>query len=207
MRLTTASRKRRSWETTRTAPSKPARNSSSHVEPVRVEVVGRLVEQQDVGVLEQRGGEQRAGLLAARQAAERALGVEVVDAEPAADVLRARLGGPGPGGLGALERVRVGVEVAGALERGERLAGLAERGVQEVVDRDVGRLLRQVADRRGHEQRAAVRELVAGQQAQQRGLAGAVGADEPGAVAGVEGQRQPFEEGRAVIALGQIECA
>ena len=68
---------------------------------------------------------------------QRAVGVEVVDAEPAADLLGARLGGPGAGGLGALERVRVGVEVAGPLERGERLAGLAERVVQQVVDRDV----------------------------------------------------------------------
>ena len=96
------------------APSNAARNSSSHVEAVGVEVVGGLVEQQHVGVLEQRGGEQRAGLLAAGEAAERAVGGEVVDAEPAAGLLRAGLGGPGAGGLGALERVRVGVEVAGA---------------------------------------------------------------------------------------------
>ena len=81
--------------------------------------------------------------------------------------------------------------------------------MQEVVERRVagGRLLREVADRGSGRDRAAVGSFVAGQQAQQRGLAGAVGADEPGALAGIEGQRQPFEEGRAVIALGQIECA
>ena len=207
MRPTTESRKRRSWETTRTAPSKPARKLLEPRQAVRVEVVGGLVEQEDVGVLEQRGGQQRAGLLAAREAAQRAVGRQALDAEPPANLLGARLRGPGAGRLGALERVRVGVEVAGALEGGERLAGLAERGVQQVVDRDVGRLLRQVADRRGREDRAAVGELATGQEAQQRGLAGAVGTDEPGTVAGVEGQRQPFEEGRAVIALGQVECA
>ena len=70
-----------------------------------------------------------------------------------------------------------------------------------------GRLLREVADGRGARDRAAVGPLTAGEDAQQRGLAGAVGADEPGSVAGVEGQREALEEGRAVIALGQIVCA
>ena len=94
-------------------------------------------------------------------------------------------------------------------ERGERLARVPERRVQQVVERRVGggRLLRQVADGGGGDDRAAVGPLAPGQQAQQRRLAGAVGADEPGAVAGVQGQRQPVEEGRAVIALGQVECA
>jgi len=133
----------------------------------------------------------------------------VNDAEPAADLLGSRLRRPGAGGLRSLERVRVGVEVAGRLERAQRLARLAERGVQEAVDGGVavGRLLRQVADGGGDEQRAPVGGLAVGEQAQQRGLAGAVGADEPGSVAGIQGQRQPVEEGRAVIALGQIVCA
>jgi hypothetical protein len=55
-----------------------------HLERVEVEVVGGLVEQQQVGLLDQRGGKQRAGLLAAGQAVERAVGGEVVDAEAAA---------------------------------------------------------------------------------------------------------------------------
>ena len=97
------------------------------LEAVGVEVVGGLVEEQHVGLLDQRGGEQRAGLLAAGEAVERAVGGEVVDAEAAAGLLRARLGGPGAGGLRALERVGVGIEVAGVVERSERLAGLAER--------------------------------------------------------------------------------
>ena len=70
-----------------------------------------------------------------------------------------------------------------------------------------GRLLRQVADAGGRRDRAAVGVLAAREQAQQRRLARAVGADEAGALAGVEGQREPVEEGRAVIALGQIECS
>jgi ATPase subunit of ABC transporter with duplicated ATPase domains len=52
-----------------------------------------------------------------------------------------------------------------------------------------------------------LRRLSGGEQAQERRLAGAVGADEAGSVAGVQGQRQPFEEGRAVIAFRQVECA
>ena len=83
------------------------------VEAAGVEVVGGLVEQQHVGLAEERRRQQRAGLLPTGQAVERAVGGEVVDGEPAAHLLRARLGGPGAGRLGALERVRVGVEVAG----------------------------------------------------------------------------------------------
>ena len=147
MRVTTASRKRRSWETTSTAPSKPARKSSSHVEAVRVEVVGWLVEEEDVGLLQQRGGEQRSGLLAARELAERPVGGEMVDAEPAADLFGARLGRPRAGRLGALERVGVGVEVGRSLEGGERFARLAESVAQKRRRSCLGRLLWEVADR------------------------------------------------------------
>ena len=115
-------------------------------EAVGVEVVGGLVEEQDVGVLEQRGGQQRAGLLAAGEAPQRAGGVEVVDGEAAADLLGARLGRPRAGGLGAVEGVGVGVEVVRAVERRERPARLAEGVVEQLVERGVGRLLRQVAD-------------------------------------------------------------
>ena len=178
-------------------------------EAVGVEVVGRLVEQQHLRVLQQRRGQQRAGLLAAREPRERAVAGQVVDREPVPDLVGAGLGGPGVRGLGALEGVRVAVEVAGLAERGERLAGLPERVVEQRVERRVarGRLLRQVADARGRRDRSAVGVLAARQQAQQRRLARAVGADEAGSLAGVEGQREPIEEGRAVIALGQIECA
>ena len=47
MQPTTASRNARSCETTTTVPAKPRSQSSSHCRPVAVEVVGRLVEEQD----------------------------------------------------------------------------------------------------------------------------------------------------------------
>ena len=147
-------------------------------EPVRVEVVGRLVEQQDVRVAEQRGGEEGARLLAAGEAVERPVGGEVLDPEPAPDLLGTRLGRPGAGDLCALERVRVSVEVAGVLEGGERLPRLAQGVVEERVDAAAGRLLREVADGRGARDRAAVGPLTAGEDAEEGGLAGAVGADE-----------------------------
>ena len=175
---------------------------------VGVEVVGRLVEQEDVGILEQRGGEQGPGLLAARELACSGRPVARWSMPSRRRTSSARASAAqAPVASRALERVRVGVEIAGVLEGGERLARLAQGVVQERVDRAVGRLLREVADARGRRDRPAVGALVAGEQAQQRGLAGAVGADEPGAVAGVEGERQPFEEGCAVVALGQIECS
>ncbi len=127
MRVTTASRKRRSWETTRTAPVEAGEELLEPGEAVGVEVVGGLVEEQDVGVLEQRGGQQRAGLLAAGEAPQRAGGVEVVDGEAAADLLGARLGRPRAGGLGAVEGVGVGIEVVRAAGA-RRAPGRPRRG-------------------------------------------------------------------------------
>ena len=164
-------------------------------EAAGVEVVGGLVEEEDIGGLEQRRGQQCAGLLAAGEAGERAVGVEVLDPEAAADLLGARLGGPGAGGLGAFERVGVGVEVARRLERGERLAGLAQGVVEERADGRLGRLLRQVADAGGREDRAAVGVLATGQQPEQGGLAGAVGADEPALSPGLRVSDRPSKRG------------
>ena len=179
-------------------------------EAVGVEVVGRLVEQQHLRVLEQRRRQQRARLLAAREAVQRPVARQVLDPEPAPDLLGAGLGGPGLRRLGALERVGVAVEVAFVrAQGGERLARLAERVAEQRVERRLarGRLLREVADAAVAGDRAAVGVLAAGQQPQQRRLAGAVGADEAGALAGAEGQRQPVEQGRAVIAFRQVECS
>ena len=120
-------------------------------EAVGVEVVGRLVEEQHLRVLEQRRRQQRARLLAAREAVQRPVARQVLDPEPAPDLLGAGLGGPRLRRLGAFERVGVAVEVVAAFERaqgGERRARLAERVAEQRVERRLarGRLLREVAD-------------------------------------------------------------
>ncbi len=193
------------------------------LQAVAVEVVGRLVEQQHLRVLEQRRRQQGARLLAAGEPVKRAVAGQVVDREALPDLFGARVGGPRVGRVRALERVGVAVEVEvearqlrvdakpgfERAQQGERLAGLAQRVADEGVEGRVagGRLLREVADACARRDRAAVGVLAPGQQAQQGRLAGAVGAGEPGALAGCEGQREPVEEGRAVIAFRQVECS
>ncbi len=61
--VATASRNQRSWATRITAASIEVSFSSSHSRLAHVEVVRRLVEQQQVGIAGQRAGERRAGQL------------------------------------------------------------------------------------------------------------------------------------------------
>ena len=181
-------------------------------EAVGVEVVGGLVEQQDVGVLEQRRRPAARGPARRRRgAAAGGAGSRWSMREPAPDLLGARLGRPRAGRLGA-RRGR------GRRRRGRPGSLRALRAPRPASPRASRSRSSSVACRRAppaagsrrsrrRRDRAAVGLLAPGQQAQQRRLAGAVGADEAGALAGVEGQRQPFEEGRAVIAFRQVECA
>ena len=81
MRVTTASRNARSCDATRTAPS---RRDEVCLEPLQrgeVEMVGGLVEQQQVGVVHEQAGEGDPGLLTARQAGRWALPVLLRHAE------------------------------------------------------------------------------------------------------------------------------
>ena len=84
------------------------------LEALAVEVVRRLVEQQHLGVAEQRRGQQRPGLLASGQALERRVARQVLDGQAPAGLLGPGLRGPAAGRLDALERVRVGLERVGA---------------------------------------------------------------------------------------------
>jgi hypothetical protein len=85
-----------------------------------------------------------------------------------------------------------------ALELAVQPPHLAEGGPEQAIDGELRsrRLLRQVADActRGARDRAALGRERAGQQAQQRALAGAVRADQRRAVARAKGQRQAVEE-------------
>ena len=166
------------------------------VEPVEVEVVRRLVEQQHAEARQQDRGERGARGLAAGERGGLLREQRRVEAELAAHRLGARLevGAAEPEPL--LERVRVGrvgaVRALGHPGRG-RLharvgrghAGAAcEVGLERLAGRAVG-LLRQVAGGPGGERhRAAVGRVDAREDAQERRLAGAVGADDAEHVAG-----------------------
>ena len=63
MWVQTVLRKWRSWLTTMTVPSKSSRKSSSQLTDVDIQVVGRLVQQQDIRVAEQGLGQQHLDLL------------------------------------------------------------------------------------------------------------------------------------------------
>ena len=100
----TASRNQRSWATSTTAASRPVEVALEPLERGDVEVVGGLVEEQQVGVARERARERRARELAAREAVEPAVEGVVGEAQaveraerprppvPAARVLEPRLG-------------------------------------------------------------------------------------------------------------------
>ena len=167
------------------------------VEPGEVEVVGRLVEQDDVEAAEQQGGQRRAGRLPARQRGHEGV---VADVEPELAehrgdaVLEVRGAAREPVVEGdAVCRVGAGRVAApsAARRRLHRLgggggAGAAGDVVGDGLAGDALVLLRQPADERVAGSRrdgAGQRGRLAGEEAQERGLARAVGADDPDDVA------------------------
>ena len=172
------------------------------VEPVEVEVVRRLVEEEHVEAREQDRRQPGAGGLAAGE--RRRLPLER-DRKPelGADRAGPRLEVRPAEREEALERGRVGVRlplgrVPGDVRLGGGDAGAAgEVGEQRLARTAVG-LLRQVADgqRRGRPLDAALVRLVEpGEQPEQGRLAGPVGADETQPRAGAERQVDAVENG------------
>ncbi len=90
----------------------------------------------------------------------------------------------------------------GGCSGGERL----DHHLLHRLPRREHRVLRHVADPRplASDALAGVRLLAAGDDAQQRGLAGAVGADQAHVIAGGEGEAQPLEDGAATEGLGDV---
>lgn len=187
------------------------------VQAVQVQVVGRLVQQEDVVAREQQRGEARAGRLTAGERGHRQveadlqaervgdllgplLQVRAAQVEPAVQALRVRVVGALPAlhqALGRLVQRRLGGRDAGAAgqERADRLA------------RPALRLLRQVADRRGRRaerDRAAFGLVQPGQQAQQRRLARAVHADQTGHLTRGDDQVETGEQGAVAVAGAEI---
>ncbi len=183
---------------------------------VQVEVVGGLVQQEDVVAGEQQRGEGGAGGLAAGQGRHR-----LVEADGQAE-LGGRLRGAfvevgGAEGEPALQgggvRVvgsrpfrdqRLGGGVQGGL--GGRDAGAAAEEGAYGLPRAAVRLLREVADGgggRAEAQPALLRGVQPGQQAQQGGLAGAVGADQADHVPGRDHQVEAGEQDALAVAGGE----
>ena len=188
------------------------------LQPVEVEVVGRLVEQEDVVAGEQQRRQPGPGGLAAGQRRHRRV---ERDAEP--EVVRDGLGAlvevGAAEGEPALERGGVGVVRA---RRARRPAprrrrpsppGPAATPVRRARNAAHGLagpplgLLRQVPD--GGVRRADARPLPSsgavspGEEAQQRRLAGAVRPDQPDDVAGGDDEVEPGEQGAGAVTGGQ----
>ena len=192
------------------------------LEALDVEVVRRLVEQQQVGVDRERAREGRAGQLSAGEARERPVEVLVAEAEAAKRPRGTLAPGPATRVLELPLRVRVApqrplvVRAGGhlALEAPELLLEceqvlrprdgvLAQREVELarralVVERDARAL--------GERQLAALERDLARDRAEQRRLAGPVRARERQAVALSDRERHPVEEGVAGELLAQVGC-
>ena len=185
-----------------------------------VEVVRRLVEEEQVGVAAERARERRARQLAARERAQRPVEVVVGEAEPAEDGGRTVAPAVAAGVLEARLRGRVAVQrrlvvdAAGhrllegaqlALDRDEvaraREDVLAQRqGPLErrplVVERDPGALL--------EGELAAVLLGLAGEDPEQRRLPGAVRPGERDAVAPLDAERDAVEKERSGELLPEV---
>ena len=180
------------------------------VEPVEIEVVGRLVEQEDVEPGEQQGGQARPGGLPTGQRRRRL--VEQSGRQPE---VRPHLADAGVevgapqgeplvegGGVMVVRVVPVGSERRRGrfqVAVGSRHAGAAGEIGAHGLGRGAGRLLGQVADgggRRGAEHSAPIRRDLAGEGAQQRRLADAIRPDDSDALARRDDHVDAVEHGQ-----------
>ena len=162
-----------------------------------VEVVGRLVEQQHVRVLEQEAGERDAHHPAAGELADVALDVRIGEAEPGEDPASLRLHAVAAERLEPMLEAAVlvdqlrellvvvrvlhlGLDVAHPALDAAHLAGAGQYLGQHAATAALRHLLAQVADHdvAGAGDRPGVGLLVAGDELEQRRLAGAVGPDD-----------------------------
>ena len=172
---------------------------------VEVEVVGGLVEQQQLGARHQRLREVEAHAPAAGKARHRIAVTRIRDAESREELGRACPCGVAADRLEAMVQLgdQVPVVRLRGLGGGEGRLDLAQLGVavEHVLARwrgDGRRLLRDVGDapRRRQLDVARLRCQFAAQQREQRRLAAAVGADHAHFLPGVHGQRRVLDEAR-----------
>ena len=173
-----------------------------------IEIVGGFVEQQEVGGREQHRGERDAHAPAAGKLREGAVLRRLVEAEAAQDARGARRGGVG------VDIDKTGLDFGDA-QRIVRRLGLAEEGgalavgVEHEVDqrlRAAGRLLLDAADAGlpGNRDRTALAADFAADQAEQRGLAGAVAPDQADVGAGRQRHGRVIDQQALAEAIGQI---
>ncbi len=187
------------------------------LQAVQVEVVGGLVQEEEVVAGEQQRGEAGPGGLAAGEGGHRQveadlqpervgdllgalLQVGAAEVQPAVQAHRVRVVGAGA----ALDQALGGL-VQGGLRGGD--AGTAGQEVPDGLARAALRLLREVPDvggRRAEPERAALRGVQPGHQPQQGRLARAVGPDQADDVAGGDDQVEPGEEGAVAVAGAQV---
>ena len=182
------------------------------LEPERafeVEIVGRLVEQQEVGLGEQHGGERDPHAPAAGEGRARPLLRCLVEAEAGEDGGGARLGGMGVD-VGEA-RVDLGDAVAGRGRSPPRPSARRVRGRRRARSRSgfPARPAPPARPRRSRLLRGTLIEPDSGSrsphdQAEQRRLAGAVAADEAGLGAGRQRDRGVVDEHPVADPVGEV---
>ena len=182
------------------------RGSSPARAALEVEVVGRLVEQQQVGLREQHAGQRHAHPPAAGKGGTRHVLLRVRKAEALEDRRRPRLRRPGVD----IGKPRLHVRHARAVCRlrlRHQRGALGIRLEHGVDQRHVGsrHLLRHAADARARRQGdlAAVKRELPTDQSEERRLAGAVGPDEPDLVPVGNGGGGAVEERMALDGVRQ----
>ncbi len=181
------------------------------LEPKRafeVEVVGRLVEKEQVRLVEKERGERDAHAPASGEIRARARLCRGVEAEPGKDARGAGLGSVGAD-IGK-PRVDLGdaVRVVGMLGFGEERRALAVGGEHRLKQRAraARRFLLDAADSRalGQRDRAGIGRNVAGDSAEKRRLPSAVPTNEPGLRARRQRQARALDQGAASNAKRQV---
>ena len=216
--MPTDSRNQRSWATRITAASTLDQVRLEPLERADVEMVGRLVEQQQVGLGRQRPGKRGAGELAAGERRERAveLGVDEAetaqrDVDPVAPAVAARMLEASLGVGVGVERRLVGGPAAIAPRARDSSASISpiQRGRPRTYSRRVAPAARRALIVQSDPHALAEHDLagvgpdLAGEHPQQGRLAAAVAAGERHALAAVELERESVNRVRSPMCLAR----
>ena len=168
---------------------------------VQIQVVGWLVEQQQVGRAHQRLGQVQAHTPATGEVADAAIHLRVLEAQASQQLARAGIGGITVGAVQFTVQAGNGGAVVALLGCGQLGLHAAQVviAVEHVVNGqplEVVDLLAHMGDTpvAGQQAIAGIRCQLTAQQGEQAGFTGAVGTDQTGLVTGVQGQLGAFEQ-------------